>query len=518
MTTITEQAADPELDLAAAAAPYTGDAAAETAAGDFRRVVFTSPRTQMVVMTLNPGQQIGSEIHPGADQLFMVASGTGTATLNLEAHAVGPGSLVAVPAGTRHNVTAGEAGPLRLVTVYAPPQHPAGTVEHEHASITAQALALAGDGGDPDDEGPALDGPAAVPDDKAAVSMYTAHRVDDAGKHLAHASERLDAARKADGDLRAYHMGHCAHHLDGAHRSAHQLAANLRGHYPSEGEELDALMGVVGLAVSVSKDAKTATTAHLTQTICNHLAHTLRHVTAMGEDPDPDVWGFNAEHARTHLDGALEHVGKLTEHLEDNYPAEAGFLAGLGSAVEDAEPEAGPETISEQAELANRGYDLNSRSGMISLDVPDGIITPVPGGVTDFHITVVYLGPDVDDEAFAQACHRAQKAAAAVPGPLTGMIGGIGTFPPSDGSDGKVPVWAGVLLPGAERLRGALEDLSASEHKDWKPHVTLAYIDPGDPLPAPSPSMQASFSHLSVHRGDDEVERFPLGGDPFAAG
>ena len=115
-------------------------------------------------------------------------------------------------------------------------------------------------------------------------------------------------------------------------------------------------MGVVGLAVSVSRDAKTATTAHLVQTTCNHLAHTIRHVTAMAEDPAPDVWGFNAEHARTHLDGALEHVGKLTEHLEDNYPAEAGFLAGLGSAVEDAEPEAGPETISEQANVAGRDF------------------------------------------------------------------------------------------------------------------------------------------------------------------
>jgi len=92
------------------------------------------------------------------------------------------------------------------------------------------------------------------------------------------------------------------------------------------------------------------------------------------------------------------------------------------------------------------------------------------------------------------------------------MVGGIGTFPPSGGSDGKVPVWAGVILPGAERLRSALEDLSASEHKDWHPHVTVTYADPGDPLPPPVPSMQVSLSHLSVHRGDDEVMRYPIGG------
>jgi hypothetical protein len=189
-----------------------------------------------------------------------------------------------------------------------------------------------------------------VPDDPTAVAMYTAHRVDDAGKHLAHASERLDAAREAAGALRDYHMAHCTHHLDGAHVSAHQLAGNLRAHYPAEGTELDALTGTVGLAVSVSQDAKTATTAHLTQTICNHLAHTIRHVEAMGDDPDPDVWGFNADHARTHLDGAMEHVGKLTGHLKDNYPAEGGFLKGLGEVPADGAGEgSGPDTISGQA-------------------------------------------------------------------------------------------------------------------------------------------------------------------------
>lgn len=375
-------------------------------------------------------------------------------------------------------------------------------------SLAAQALSLAaGEQDSPD--------PPPVSGDPVTVSMYTAHRVDDCGRHLAHASERLDAARKAGGDLRAGHMAHVAHQLDDAHTSAHQLAGNLRAHYPAEGAELDALMGVVGLAVSVSRDAKTATTAHLVQTTCNHLAHTIRHVTAMGEDRAEAVWDFNAEHARTHLDGALEHVGKLTNHLRDNYPAEAGFLAGLGSAVQDARPEGGagkPQAAGTAgAQLANRGYDLNPRSTMISLDLAPGTITPVPGGVSDHHVTIVYAGGDVDDEAFAQVCDRARKAAAAMPGPLTGMVGGIGTFPPSAGSDGKVPVWAGVMLPGADQLRCSLEDLSASEHKNWAPHVTVTYADPGDPLPAPLPAMQVQFDHLSVHRGDDEVMRYPLG-------
>ena len=119
-------------------------------------------------------------------------------------------------------------------------------------------------------------------------------------------------------------------------------------------------MGVVGLAVSVSEDAKTATTAHLTQTICNHLAHTLRHVAAMADDPAPKVWGFNADHARTHLDGAVEHVGKLTGHLQDNYPREAGFLRGLGEIEIGAEGggkqkvSLAGSTISGQVDLAGR--------------------------------------------------------------------------------------------------------------------------------------------------------------------
>jgi 8-oxo-dGTP pyrophosphatase MutT (NUDIX family) len=175
----------------------------------------------------------------------------------------------------------------------------------------------------------------------------------------------------------------------------------------------------------------------------------------------------------------------------------------------------GPSGVEAEPPLAHlgkaQGYSLNPRSGMISLDVPEGTINPVPGGVTDHHITVVYLGPDVDDDAFATACQRAAIAAAEMPGPLAGAISGTGTFPPSDSSDGKVPAWGGVMLPGSDRLREALEDLSASEHKDWKPHVTLAYVEPGEPLPDPVPHTPVTFTHLSVHRGHDEVVRFPFG-------
>lgn len=156
---------------------------------------------------------------------------------------------------------------------------------------------------------------------------------------------------------------------------------------------------------------------------------------------------------------------------------------------------------------------LTSRSGMISLDLPPGTVRPVPGGVDDFHVTVVYLGADLDDAAFAEACARAADAASRVPGPLVGILAGVGSFPPSPSSDGKVPAFIPARIPGAERLRDALADLSASEHAQWSPHVTLAYIDEGDLLPDPGPPVPVTFTHLSVHRGDD-VRQFPLGAQP----
>jgi 2'-5' RNA ligase len=167
------------------------------------------------------------------------------------------------------------------------------------------------------------------------------------------------------------------------------------------------------------------------------------------------------------------------------------------------------------ARRAIAGYPAapGPRSGMISLDLPPSTIQPVPGGVSDHHVTIVYLGPDVDDDAFAQACDRAAQAASQAGGPISGTVGGLVVFPPS--GDGTMPVFAHAVLPGASGLRSGLEDLSASEHATWVPHVTLAYAGPGDVLPPAPPLTPVTITHLSVHRGDD-VTRFPLG-TPAAA-
>ena len=153
---------------------------------------------------------------------------------------------------------------------------------------------------------------------------------------------------------------------------------------------------------------------------------------------------------------------------------------------------------------------LAKRSGMISLDLPPGTIPMIPGGVDDHHVTVIYLGKDVSDDAFAEACDRAQAAAAAAPGPIVGVIAGVDSFPPSENSDGKIPAFAPVILPGVEALYESLADLSASGRPDYTPHATLAYVEPGDPLPPPVPPTGVTITHLTVHRGDRAVS-FPLG-------
>jgi mannose-6-phosphate isomerase-like protein (cupin superfamily) len=95
---------------------------------DFRRVIDTGDHSQLVAMTIPPGGEIGEEVHPDIDQILVFLEGEGEAILEGRTGAVGPNDLVFVKAGTRHNFVNTGAGPLRLITVYAPPEHPPGTV------------------------------------------------------------------------------------------------------------------------------------------------------------------------------------------------------------------------------------------------------------------------------------------------------------------------------------------------------------------------------------------------------
>lgn len=94
----------------------------------FRREVLTGEHEQVVVMTIPPGGEIGEEVHPDTDQLLTFVDGRGEAQLDGRSSEVGPNDLVFVHAGTRHNFLNTGDTPLRLITVYAPPEHAPGTV------------------------------------------------------------------------------------------------------------------------------------------------------------------------------------------------------------------------------------------------------------------------------------------------------------------------------------------------------------------------------------------------------
>lgn len=92
---------------------------------DFRRVLWTGKHSQLVMMTIPPGGEIGEETHHATDQLLSFISGTGKGTVGEESYLLAPGDVCAVPAGTRHNFINTGTQPLVLHTVYSPPEHAA---------------------------------------------------------------------------------------------------------------------------------------------------------------------------------------------------------------------------------------------------------------------------------------------------------------------------------------------------------------------------------------------------------
>jgi len=104
---------------------------------DFREVVSTGPHCQVVVMSLPPGEAIGEEVHLGLDQIFVFVDGGGDAVLDGERNPVAPGRLVHVMAGVRHDIVNTGQKALRFYTIYAPAQHPPGTVHETRADAEA---------------------------------------------------------------------------------------------------------------------------------------------------------------------------------------------------------------------------------------------------------------------------------------------------------------------------------------------------------------------------------------------
>jgi len=105
----------------------------------FRKVLFTGKNSQLVLMCLKPGEEIGDEVHRKEDQFFRIEKGRARVILGgTEKHLVNPGGAFVVPAGVRHNViNFSDTESLHLYTIYSPPHHPDGTVHRTKAAAEA---------------------------------------------------------------------------------------------------------------------------------------------------------------------------------------------------------------------------------------------------------------------------------------------------------------------------------------------------------------------------------------------
>jgi mannose-6-phosphate isomerase-like protein (cupin superfamily) len=103
---------------------------------EFRRVLYTAKHCQLVLRALKPKEEIGAEVHK-LDQFFRVEEGTGEAVLDGVRTAIKAGFAVVVPAGAKHNIINTGSAPLKLYTLYSPPNHRDGVVHHTRADAEA---------------------------------------------------------------------------------------------------------------------------------------------------------------------------------------------------------------------------------------------------------------------------------------------------------------------------------------------------------------------------------------------
>ena len=108
---------------------------------NFRKVLFTGAHSQLVVMCLQPNEDIGTEVHPNVDQFFRFEEGEGKAILNGEEITFKADDVLIVPAGIEHNIiNTSLTSALKLYTIYSPANHPDGTIHTTKAeAIAAEA-------------------------------------------------------------------------------------------------------------------------------------------------------------------------------------------------------------------------------------------------------------------------------------------------------------------------------------------------------------------------------------------
>ena len=100
---------------------------------DYRRVLYTGKHLQLVLMALQPGEEIGEEVHETHDQFFRIEAGRGEVVIDGVRHGIEDDDAVIVPAGARHNVINTGSEPLKLYTLYGPPEHREGVRHHTKA-------------------------------------------------------------------------------------------------------------------------------------------------------------------------------------------------------------------------------------------------------------------------------------------------------------------------------------------------------------------------------------------------
>lgn len=170
---------------------------------------------------------------------------------------------------------------------------------------------------------------------------------------------------------------------------------------------------------------------------------------------------------------------------------------------------------------AGEPRSVDELRSMVSLTIPADVAqaVAVEGGLpaAELHVTLAYLGAGLDDAALAEAALAVEKVAAEH-GPLAGIIGGVGVFP--EGDDG-IPAWVPVDVPGLAELRqqvvAALDEAGiwyAVDH-GFAPHMTLTYLEPGEPMPAPVETTPVEFGAMTLAVEDDH-EDFPLTGSAAA--
>ena len=104
---------------------------------NFRRVLYTAKNSQLVLMSLKPGEEIGEEVHTDVDQFFRIDAGEGKCVIDGNEYMIKDGFAVVVPAGAKHNVINTSTSDLKLYTIYSPPEHQDGVVRQTKADAEA---------------------------------------------------------------------------------------------------------------------------------------------------------------------------------------------------------------------------------------------------------------------------------------------------------------------------------------------------------------------------------------------